>query len=493
VQPRVCVRHHLVGALGRRIETDRQVSCLALRERRDRRCAINRTGRREHEFSLPRVVSTGKDALIPITLPVLILGGILGGVFTATEAGAVAALWSILMAAWLYRTLTAKTFVDVLRIAGKRSAMLMFIVATSTLLGWYLTNQRIPQDIAEAILGISDNYWIILLAINAFFLAAGTIVHGTPAILMLVPIFLPLADQLGVDRVHFGLIVTINLGIGQQTPPVASVVLITCAIAKISLAAILPSMSPKFSSCIVVRREYHICMSISRQDRLIAKLADRDDTKAKGPKARMRRTLLAEAMNLMQQGVLPSVSDVAEAAEVSRATAYRYFPSQGAMIQEAVFEALGPILEWTSDSDDAEARVTDLLDTSMPRILQYEATHRGALLLAIDQWAKAQSGENGRADERIARGSRRRLLSDALAPLEETLSPAEFDKLAQALSLIFGVEALVVLRDLWGLNDKQVRDVAIWAARALVRQSIAEADAPQLTKTRASRKKKQAQ
>lgn len=196
----------------------------------------------EHSFSGSRVAATGKVALVPITLPILILGGILGGIFTATEAGAVAAMWSIVMAALLYKTLTVKSFIDVLRTAGKRSAMLMFIVATSTLLGWYLTNQRIPQDIAEAILGISDNYWIVLLAINAFFLVAGTIVHGTPAILMLVPIFLPLADQLGIDRVHFGLIVTINLGIGQQTPPVASVVLITCAIARISLAAILPSM-----------------------------------------------------------------------------------------------------------------------------------------------------------------------------------------------------------------------------------------------------------
>ena len=196
----------------------------------------------EGKFAFSRVLSTGRDAVVPITLPILILVGILGGIFTATEAGAVAALWSIILAAVLYRTLTLSRFIDTLRIAGKRSAMLMFIVATSTLLGWYLTNQHIPQDIAQAILGISDDYWVILLAINAFFLLAGTIVHGTPAILMLVPIFLPLTDQLGIDRVHFGLIVTINLGIGQQTPPVASVVLITCAIARISLSAIIPSM-----------------------------------------------------------------------------------------------------------------------------------------------------------------------------------------------------------------------------------------------------------
>ncbi|MBM1221300.1 TRAP transporter large permease [Ponticoccus sp. SC2-23] len=204
--------------------------------------AVRRGYPTEGAFSFARVAETGKEALIPLTLPVLVLVGILGGIFTATEAGAIAAFWSIVLAALVYRTVRLGTLVDTLRVAGKRSAMLMFIVATSTLLGWYLTNQRIPQDIAEAILGISDSYWVVLLAINVFFLLAGTIIHGTPAILMLVPIFLPLADQLGIDRVHFGLILTINLGIGQQTPPVASVVLITCAIAKISIAKIIPSM-----------------------------------------------------------------------------------------------------------------------------------------------------------------------------------------------------------------------------------------------------------
>jgi tripartite ATP-independent transporter DctM subunit len=196
----------------------------------------------EGEFQFRRVLETGKDAAIPLTLPILILVGILGGIFTATEAGAIAAFWSIVLAVFLYRTIRLGNLLDTFRIAGKRSAMLMFIVATSTLLGWYLTNQQIPQSIAQAILGISDNYWVVLAAINIFFLLAGTIIHGTPAILMLVPIFLPLADQLGIDRVHFGLILTINLGIGQQTPPVASVVLITCAIAKISIAKIIPSM-----------------------------------------------------------------------------------------------------------------------------------------------------------------------------------------------------------------------------------------------------------
>ncbi|MEM6944107.1 MAG: TRAP transporter large permease, partial [Pseudomonadota bacterium] len=124
----------------------------------------------EGEFAFSRVLETGRSAMVPITLPILILVGILGGIFTATEAGAVAALWSIILAIFLYRTLSLTAFVDTLRVAGRRSAMLLFIVATSTLLGWYLTNQRIPQEIAEAILGISDEYWVVLLAINVFFL-----------------------------------------------------------------------------------------------------------------------------------------------------------------------------------------------------------------------------------------------------------------------------------------------------------------------------------
>jgi AcrR family transcriptional regulator len=105
--------------------------------------------------------------------------------------------------------------------------------------------------------------------------------------------------------------------------------------------------------------------------------------------------MLETAMRLMQSGVTPSVSDVAEAAEVSRATAYRYFPTQAAMIQAAVDEALGPILDWSSDTEDAQSRVAALLDFAYPRMEQYEATHRAALLLALDQWSRRQAGTLG--------------------------------------------------------------------------------------------------
>ena len=171
---------------------------------------------------------------------------------------------------------------------------------------------------------------------------------------------------------------------------------------------------------------------------------------------------------------MPSVTDVAEAAEVSRATAYRYFPTQAALVQAAVDEALGPILGWRSDDPDAEARIEGLLAFAYPRLDEYEATLRAALLQAMDQWSRRRAGTLG--DEApIVRGNRKAVLGNALAPLRGTIGAAEFDRLRQALSLIFGTEAFVVLKDIWGLDGAGARDVALWSAHALVRAAVAEA------------------
>ena len=194
-----------------------------------------------------------------------------------------------------------------------------------------------------------------------------------------------------------------------------------------------------------------------------------------GPRARTRRLLLETAMQLMQAGRVPSVTDVAEAAEVSRATAYRYFPTQAALVQAAVDEALGPILEWRSDLPEAEDRVADLLAFAYPRIDEYEATLRAALLQSMDQWSRRRAGTLG--DEApIVRGNRRELLTSALAPLRPTMAPRSFDRLRQAISLVFGTEAFVVLKDIWGLDGDDARDVALWSAHALVRAAVAETE-----------------
>ena len=186
--------------------------------------------------------------------------------------------------------------------------------------------------------------------------------------------------------------------------------------------------------------------------------------------------MLETATRLMQSGVTPSVSEVAEAAGVSRATAYRYFPSQAALVHAVVDKALGPILTWHSASEDAEERVSDLIEFSMPRIEAFEATFKAALKLSLEQWAQRQSGSLD-DEPQFKRGHRVDLLRKALAPLRAELSRDQIDRLVQALSLVFGVEVLIVLKDIWGMDGRRAQAVTRWAAGALVRGAIAEARA----------------
>lgn len=183
--------------------------------------------------------------------------------------------------------------------------------------------------------------------------------------------------------------------------------------------------------------------------------------------------MLNTAMRLMQAGATPSVSEVAEAAGVSRATAYRYFPSQAALIGAVVDEALGPILTWSSRSVDPARRVSELIGVGLPRIDAFEATFKAALKLSLEQWARDRAGTLGE-EPAFKRGHRIELLMDALAPLQGRLSPEKFDRLAQALSLVFGVEILTVLKDIWGLDGQETQSVAQWAANALVRAALEE-------------------
>ncbi len=184
--------------------------------------------------------------------------------------------------------------------------------------------------------------------------------------------------------------------------------------------------------------------------------------------------MLQTAVDLMQKGLTPSVSEVAEAAGVSRATAYRYFPSQAAMVHAVVDAGLGPILSWSSKSLDAERRVANLLETAMPRIEEFEATFKAALRLSLEQWSKRQAGTL--ADEpEFKRGHRIELLDKALEPLRASLPKRRYEKLHQALSLLFGVEVLVVLKDIWGLEAKEALAVSRWAASTLVRASVESA------------------
>jgi len=187
----------------------------------------------------------------------------------------------------------------------------------------------------------------------------------------------------------------------------------------------------------------------------------------------MRKALIDAAIAISSRGIIPSVTDVAAEAQVSRATAYRYFPSQSVLVQAMVIEALGPIWRWVPESDDPEERVGRLLGFGFRRMDHYEAPLRAALRLALDQWARERAGTIG-AEPRIVRVNRIRLLRLALAPLSRRLPKRSFDRLVQGLAIVFGTETIIVLKDMFGLEGPQVAQVAEWVARSLVRAAIAE-------------------
>ncbi len=187
----------------------------------------------EDAFSLRRVGAATLESTWALLIPVVIWGGFLLGIATATEVAALAAVAALVVGAFIYREVSWHFLVRVLRDSSLQTAVVMVIVAASAVLGWYLTTEQVPQKFARAILETTNNKYLILLFLNLFFFLAGMFLHSAAAIILIVPIVMPLIRKLGIDPIHFGIIVTINLGVGQQTPPVASVLLTTAAIADI--------------------------------------------------------------------------------------------------------------------------------------------------------------------------------------------------------------------------------------------------------------------
>ena len=190
-------------------------------------------------FDAGQVGRSFVKAFWALSLPIVILGGIFAGFFTATEAAAVAVFLAFGLGYLVYRNLELRDLKPVLVESARQTAVVMILVAGSAVLGWYLANQRVPERLATFILEFVSGRALALLIIDAFLLAAGMVLHSAAAIVLLVPILLPLTQELGVDPIHFGLMVTVSLAIGQQTPPVASVLITTCSIAKVSMGEVM--------------------------------------------------------------------------------------------------------------------------------------------------------------------------------------------------------------------------------------------------------------
>ncbi|PKO62302.1 MAG: C4-dicarboxylate ABC transporter permease [Betaproteobacteria bacterium HGW-Betaproteobacteria-18] len=194
--------------------------------------------------SMGEVLRSFKDSMWGLALLVIIMGGIYGGIFTPTEAAAVSAVYALIVAVFIYRDLTAKQLPHVFLEAARTTVMLMFIVANALLFAHVLTTERIPQTIAEQIVGMGMTPWMFLLVINIILLVAGNFMEPTGIILILAPIFFPIAKQLGIDPIHLGVIMVVNMEIGMVTPPVGLNLFVTSGVTGMNLVQVTKAALP---------------------------------------------------------------------------------------------------------------------------------------------------------------------------------------------------------------------------------------------------------
>jgi C4-dicarboxylate transporter, DctM subunit len=199
---------------------------------------------RQPRATLKEVLVSGRDSVWGLMLIVIILGGIYGGIFTPTEAAAVAAVYAFLIAVFVYRDIGFARVPAVLVEASKVTVMLMFIIANALLFAHVLTTERIPQAIAEQIVAWGMPGWAFLVVVNLLLLVAGAFMEPTGIILILAPILFPIATQLGIDPVHLGIIMVVNLEIGMVTPPVGLNLFVTAGITKMSIGQVVHAALP---------------------------------------------------------------------------------------------------------------------------------------------------------------------------------------------------------------------------------------------------------
>lgn len=190
------------------------------------------------------------DAIPSLLAVIIVMGGILGGIFTATEAGVVMCVYCLVLAL-IYRELDFKTFYNLLADTMKSSATILFLIAASSIMAYVMARTGIPKAISDAIMGISDNRYVILLIMNVFLLVMGCFLDLTPAVLIFTPIFLPIATSIGMSPVHFGLMLILNMGIGSVTPPVGSCLFVGCGVADVKIEGVTKYIVPIFVAMVV--------------------------------------------------------------------------------------------------------------------------------------------------------------------------------------------------------------------------------------------------
>jgi len=190
---------------------------------------------REPRASMSQVLRQFKGAALPLGMPVIIFGGILGGIVTPTEAAVIAVIYAVLVGAVIYREISLAELVKIFINAGVMSGVVMLLIGMAILFGWLLAVERIPQTIAAALSQLPGGRIVFLLMTNLIFLFFGMVLEGVPAIILLVPITLPIAIRLGIDPVHYGAMLIANQGIAVMTPPMGISLFIACSVGKVNV------------------------------------------------------------------------------------------------------------------------------------------------------------------------------------------------------------------------------------------------------------------
>jgi tripartite ATP-independent transporter DctM subunit len=202
--------------------------------------------------TLKEAVHKTVDALPSLALIIIVIGGIVAGIFTATEASAIAVIYSLVLSVFVYREVKVSELPAILTKAVETTSIVMLLIAASSAMSWMLSYENIPQAISQALMGLSDNPIIILLTINLILLAVGIFMDMTPAVLIFTPIFLPVVVQLGMSPLHFGIMMVLNLCIGLCTPPVGSVLFVGAGVAKTTIEKLIKPLLPMYAAMFFV-------------------------------------------------------------------------------------------------------------------------------------------------------------------------------------------------------------------------------------------------
>ena len=207
---------------------------------------------REKKASREEILRTGKDALLALIMPIIIIGGILSGIFTATESGAIACAYAIVIGGLVYRELKLKNMFALLVDCAKSTGQVLVVVACASLFTWVITVAQVPQTVSALLSDSIHSRVLLLLIINIILLIAGTFIDTTSALVIFTPLFLPLVQAMGIDLIHFGLVMAVNLTIGMCTPPLSVCLFVSGSIAKVSLKEQMRDLLPMLGVLLIV-------------------------------------------------------------------------------------------------------------------------------------------------------------------------------------------------------------------------------------------------